>query len=144
MNKSVDPHADSAWDKAAFHYRYSRAPLMFVIAVLMSLMGLPSSYAQFAPQTAPVEIIPSLFDWSGANAIAISPNGQWFASGASTIKLWDFGSGRLIRTLDGHPGGLGVTALTFQDNNVTNFRRKRRPGQEMGHCNGPKIEFSLG
>ncbi len=50
---------------------------------------------------------------SKVDAICFDPAGRLLASGGSdnTIKIWDVGSGRELRTLRGH--GAGVAALSF-------------------------------
>jgi WD40 repeat protein len=68
--------------------------------------------AQAADQR-PISIVPALSHWGSANALAVSPNGKWIASASDNLKLWEFSSGRLVRDFEGHPGGLGTTALAF-------------------------------
>ena len=47
------------------------------------------------------------------NAVALSPDGRWLASGSpdKTVRVWDAGSGALVRTLTGHSDG--VTSVVF-------------------------------
>ncbi|MFH1982499.1 MAG: caspase family protein [Pseudomonadota bacterium] len=48
------------------------------------------------------------------NAIAVSPDGRYAASGSNdkTIKLWDIGTGTAIRTLQGHTGAVTSVAIS--------------------------------
>ncbi len=56
---------------------------------------------------------------SSVFAVAISPNGECFASGSfdNTIKLWDLETGKLLRTFVGHSEP--VLTLTFSPDNQT-------------------------
>ena len=51
---------------------------------------------------------------STVTSIAFSPDGRWIASSSddATIKLWDVGSGRLLRTLTGHLQGVKSIAIS--------------------------------
>ncbi|MCA9119214.1 MAG: hypothetical protein H6822_22665 [Planctomycetaceae bacterium] len=50
---------------------------------------------------------------SSANACAVSPNGKWLATAEQSgkVKLFDIASGKLVQTLEGHPGG--ATSVAF-------------------------------
>ncbi len=47
------------------------------------------------------------------NALALSPNGQWLVSGSGdrTVKLWDFNSGKLLKTLSLGAGETQASAV---------------------------------
>jgi WD40 repeat protein len=74
-----------------------------------------------AQENYPVEIVPALSHWAGANALALSPDNRLIASGDTPIRIWDFSTGRLVRTLAGHPGGLGVMGLAFDPTSKSVF-----------------------
>jgi WD40 repeat protein len=58
--------------------------------------------------------------------IAFSPDGRWLATGTGTfqrsgkkskwtpgtVKIWDVGTGKEVRTLEGHPGPVGIVAFS--------------------------------
>ena len=49
------------------------------------------------------------------HAVAFSPDGRWLASGSSdnTVKLWDVATGRELRTLISHTGGVNAVAFSL-------------------------------
>ena len=50
----------------------------------------------------------------GVNACAVTPDGQYIATGSedNTIKIWDFKSGICVRTLEGHTQRVSTCAIT--------------------------------
>jgi WD40 repeat protein len=48
------------------------------------------------------------------NAVAVSPDGRFIVSGSDdrTVKVWELESGRLLRSLEGHTGGVNAVAVS--------------------------------
>jgi WD40 repeat protein len=47
-------------------------------------------------------------------AVAVSPDGRFIVSGSDdrTVKVWELESGRLLRSLEGHTGGVRAVAVS--------------------------------
>jgi WD40 repeat protein len=77
----------------------------YVRHLLLSFVSV-ATFAATIPAAAQTTDAPTLVVNSAHQAIrkiAFSPDGRWIAAaGDSTIKLWDIGTGRLLRTLIGH------------------------------------------
>ncbi|HWZ46417.1 MAG TPA: hypothetical protein VNW97_23290, partial [Candidatus Saccharimonadales bacterium] len=60
------------------------------------------------------EIFPQLGHSSGVTSVAWSPDGKTLASASydKTVKLWEAGSGQLLRTLSGHSSFVNSVAWT--------------------------------
>ena len=57
--------------------------------------------------------LPLTYPTRSAITLAIAPNGQTIVSGSDdqTIKLWDLKTGKLLRTLTEHTGGIRTLAI---------------------------------
>src|SRR6476469_7205896 len=86
--------------------------------VVLALMGWLVCAALAGAQEAPRLVVQSGHT-SGVEAVAFSPDARLVASGASdnTVKLWDAGRGRLLRTLSGHQGQ--VMSVAFSADGAT-------------------------
>jgi WD40 repeat protein len=75
--------------------------------VLLVLIG-----AAGAQQPAPA-VVPQMGHTNSVSSVAFSPDGARIASASydRTVKLWDSGSGRLIRAFEGH--SLEVNSVAF-------------------------------
>jgi WD40 repeat protein len=63
-----------------------------------------------------VEIIPQLGHSDAVQSVALSPDGRFALSGSDdrTLKLWDVGTGKELRSLRGH--GSHVKSVAFSPN----------------------------
>ena len=103
---------------AAVRRSLSRACASAIFSAVAVLCAAGAGHAQIAGNSGasdprPISIVPALSHWGSASVLAVSPDGKWIVSGTDTIKLWEFSTGRLVRDFEGHPGGLGGTALAF-------------------------------
>jgi WD domain, G-beta repeat len=75
-------------------------------AVVLALVtaGVGSILVARAPQAEKPEIFPQLGHTASVYSVAWRPDGKTLASGSGdqTVKLWDSGTGQLLRTLSGH------------------------------------------
>ena len=79
-----------------------------VLALVLSVNG---AAAQDKPK---IEITPKIpHSAAVVGSVAFSPDGTHLLSGSpdKTLKLWDAATGELIRTFEGHAGG--VTSVAF-------------------------------
>lgn len=57
------------------------------------------------------------------NTVAISPDGQWAASGGDdgTLKIWEIGTGKIVNELPQHPVGSSfqTTCVEFNPQTLT-------------------------
>ncbi len=92
----------------------------FAVVCLASTVSF--SVAQEKPK---IEIVPKLSHSQSASTVAFSSDGTRIASGSEdkTVKLWEAGSGRLIRTLSGHEAQ--VTTVAFDPNGQSVFSGSR-------------------
>ena len=83
-------------------------------------LGIPSNTTQRSssekngPTTAKPELVLQTGHTKPVNAIAISPDGRWLASGSedNTTKIWDLATGSVLRTLTGHTKRVYTVAIS--------------------------------
>src|SRR6266540_1950005 len=93
--------------------RVMRARLQILPVITMAVLFLPG--AAWAQATAEPKIrIEGPFNSGIVYSVAFSPDGKTLASGSgdNTIRLWDVGAGRLIRSLAGHGGAVRSVAFS--------------------------------
>ncbi len=78
------------------------------------------------PAKAPQELVAVIGEsrgkhWNAVHALAVSPNGQFVASGSDdgTVKLWNLETGREIAMLPFEQTGSGVSSVAFSHDNKT-------------------------
>ena len=84
--------------------------VLFSVAVSSVILIAASARAQGPPR-----IVWSGGGHMGIRSVATSPDGKVLATGSfndETVKLWDSASGRLIRTLEAHIGGVAAVAMS--------------------------------
>src|SRR6266542_2655522 len=89
------------------------ARLQILPVITMAVLFLPG--AAWAQATAEPKIrIEGPFNSGIVYSVAFSPDGKTLASGSgdNTIRLWDVGAGRLIRSLAGHGGAVRSVAFS--------------------------------
>jgi len=76
----------------------------------IALLLIYLSHSAWAQQVSPTISSPHS---NQVRSVDFSPNGRHILSGSwdKTIKLWDVRSGRLLRTLQGHSGGVESVAF---------------------------------
>ena len=90
--------------------RLAALPALWLIAVSLHLGGCAQSMEMARPAPPPAPAFPELVLQSGhhsmMNDVAFTPDGRWLISGNqdTTLKLWDFRTGREMRTFSGHRG----------------------------------------
>lgn len=85
-----------------------------VLAVLLMAQGCSHRPAIPTGVGEPPELIVQAGHSAAVTALAVSPDGQWLASGAkdNLVKIWEAKSGLLIRTLAGHTHWVLAVAFT--------------------------------
>src|SRR4030095_5651151 len=95
------------------NHRGMRARLQILPVLTMAVLFLPG--AAWAQATAEPKIrIEGPFNSGIVYSVAFSPDGKTLASGSgdNTIRLWDVGAGRLIRSMEGHGGAVRSVAFS--------------------------------
>ena len=95
------------------NHRVMRARLQILPVITMAVLFLPG--AAWAQATAEPKIrIEGPFNSGIVYSVAFSPDGKTLASGSgdNTIRLWDVGAGRLIRSMAGHGGAVHCVAFS--------------------------------
>src|SRR5215510_9403693 len=95
------------------NHRLMRALPQILPVITMAVLFLPG--AAWAQATAEPKIrIEGPYNSGIVYSVAFSPDGKTLASGSSdnTIRLWDVGAGRLIRSITGHGGAVYSVAFS--------------------------------
>jgi len=92
----------------------NRLLLMVCGIVWVALLGSRSVWAADAQNTEPPRLVVQTGHVYSVTSVAFSPSGKTVASGSGdkTIKLWDVGTGRELRTLRGHRRGVNSVAFS--------------------------------
>ena len=90
--------------------RLLRQRIVLVLGSLALSLVIGGTYAEGKSK---VEIVPQLSHWHSVTSVAFSPDGaRVLSDGADkTLRLWDAGTGALIRTFGGHSSW--VTSVAF-------------------------------
>lgn len=84
------------------------------LSALAAISGfwIPSSPAHAQSPTTP-DIVVSAGHAGVIDQVVVAPNGRWLASAGAdrTIKIWDWSTGRLLRTLTGHESAVKSIAV---------------------------------
>jgi dipeptidyl aminopeptidase/acylaminoacyl peptidase len=95
------------------NHRLMRAPLQILPVITMVALFLPGAAWAQAPAEPKIRI-EGPFNSGIVYSVAFSPDGKTIASGSgdNTIRLWDVGAGRLIRSIAGHGGAVRSVAFS--------------------------------
>jgi WD40 repeat protein/uncharacterized caspase-like protein len=96
------------------HSRKSLGVGVFFWAILYLILTVPANSQEAPGELQKPEAVLQVGHRLAIRSVAFSPDGRWLASGAkdNTVKIWEVGTGRLLRTLYGHGSAVNAVAAS--------------------------------